>query len=98
MLNYSKKNKKNAFPRGFKTLALGVINLTEVLQSTATVKDISLYSDLSDVELNDVTSPTAAAQSYSHHRTPATAKLYLHLLNSQPLEQDDSKVKGKFNI
>lgn len=88
MLQRRRRYKNRPIPGGFKTLAVGMINLTEVLQSSTAVKELTLYSDLDDEDLN-----APSAHHHRHHQ-PASAKLYLHTLSSQPLEQDDSKLKG----
>lgn len=98
MLQRRKKYKTRPIP-GFKTLAVGSINLTQVIEyieyfylQLINIKAIYIF-------VNQILQSTVIRElpMYSDiDKATASAKLYLLNLNTQPLEQDDMKTKGRY--
>uniref|UniRef100_A0A914X0I9 Phosphofurin acidic cluster sorting protein 2 n=1 Tax=Plectus sambesii TaxID=2011161 RepID=A0A914X0I9_9BILA len=98
LLQRRKKYKNRPIPGGFKTLAVGTINLTDVIQSTVG-RELALYPV--DAKLDDSFSGLHGHLGGSSSSTPVQstaplAKLYFLTCQSQPLEpQEEVAVTGR---
>uniref|UniRef100_A0A5S6R4D5 Phosphofurin acidic cluster sorting protein 2 n=1 Tax=Trichuris muris TaxID=70415 RepID=A0A5S6R4D5_TRIMR len=73
-----RKKYKNRPMLGYKTLAAGAINLTDVLQRVE-LRELNLYSD----------------EAQADPSSKPAARLCILSLSSQPIDQEDSKLKGE---